>query len=160
VVLVEKERWPTISFLQELWISTAWFFMYEVVILLLGVLQVLHQVWSSAEDNGVPQPALPAARHLPQVCPSVSSLLSLLSLICCTPDFCLKSLINFWIWMKFIHTDSIAIIRFLRDFAYDNVANNRYTVFGRSETEACEILWIAAPKTLIPSYLLYMIRYQ
>ncbi|OEL23687.1 DCC family protein [Dichanthelium oligosanthes] len=29
---------------------------------------------------------------------------------------------------------------FLRDFAYDNVANNRYTVFGRSETEACEIL--------------------
>jgi hypothetical protein len=44
VVLVEKERWPTISFLQELWISTAWFFMYEVVILLLGVLQVLHQV--------------------------------------------------------------------------------------------------------------------
>jgi predicted DCC family thiol-disulfide oxidoreductase YuxK len=32
------------------------------------------------------------------------------------------------------------IIRFLRDFAYDNVANNRYIVFGRSETEACEIL--------------------
>ncbi|WVZ72499.1 hypothetical protein U9M48_020948 [Paspalum notatum var. saurae] len=29
---------------------------------------------------------------------------------------------------------------FLRDFAYDNVANNRYTIFGRSETEACEIL--------------------
>ncbi|CAL4965569.1 unnamed protein product [Urochloa decumbens] len=29
---------------------------------------------------------------------------------------------------------------FLRDFAYDNVANNRYIVFGRSETEACEIL--------------------
>lgn len=29
---------------------------------------------------------------------------------------------------------------FLRDFAYDNVANNRYLVFGRSETEACEIL--------------------
>ncbi|KAL6627340.1 hypothetical protein ACP70R_031066 [Stipagrostis hirtigluma subsp. patula] len=29
---------------------------------------------------------------------------------------------------------------FLRDFAYDNVANNRYAVFGRSETEACEIL--------------------
>lgn len=29
---------------------------------------------------------------------------------------------------------------FLRDFAYDNIANNRYTVFGRSETEACEIL--------------------
>ncbi|KAK8452475.1 hypothetical protein SEVIR_5G118900v4 [Setaria viridis] len=28
----------------------------------------------------------------------------------------------------------------LRDFAYDNVANNRYIVFGRSETEACEIL--------------------
>ncbi|XP_047055565.1 DCC family protein At1g52590, chloroplastic-like [Lolium rigidum] len=29
---------------------------------------------------------------------------------------------------------------FLRDFAYDNVANNRYLVFGRSESEACEIL--------------------
>ncbi|RLN23049.1 DCC family protein [Panicum miliaceum] len=29
---------------------------------------------------------------------------------------------------------------FLRDFAYDNVANNRYTMFGRSEMEACEIL--------------------
>ncbi|KAJ1282368.1 hypothetical protein BS78_03G046600 [Paspalum vaginatum] len=29
---------------------------------------------------------------------------------------------------------------FLRDFAYDNVANSRYTIFGRSETEACEIL--------------------
>lgn len=29
---------------------------------------------------------------------------------------------------------------FLRDFVYDNVANNRYAVFGRSETEACEIL--------------------
>lgn len=29
---------------------------------------------------------------------------------------------------------------FLRDFAYDNVANNRYAVFGRSESEACEIL--------------------
>lgn len=29
---------------------------------------------------------------------------------------------------------------FLRDFAYDNVANNRYVVFGRSETESCEIL--------------------
>jgi hypothetical protein len=26
--------------------------------------QVLHQVWSSAEDNGVPQPAVPAACHL------------------------------------------------------------------------------------------------
>lgn len=42
--------------------------------------------------------------------------------------------------MKFTHTDPFAIIRFLRDFAYDNVANNRYIVFGRSETEACEIL--------------------
>ncbi|TVU21596.1 hypothetical protein EJB05_31244 [Eragrostis curvula] len=29
---------------------------------------------------------------------------------------------------------------FMRDFAYDNVADNRYIVFGRSETEACEIL--------------------
>ncbi|XP_037404671.1 DCC family protein At1g52590, chloroplastic-like [Triticum dicoccoides] len=29
---------------------------------------------------------------------------------------------------------------FVRDFAYDNVANNRYVVFGRSETESCEIL--------------------
>uniref|UniRef100_A0A0A9DBQ0 Uncharacterized protein n=1 Tax=Arundo donax TaxID=35708 RepID=A0A0A9DBQ0_ARUDO len=29
---------------------------------------------------------------------------------------------------------------FVRDFAYENVANSRYTVFGRSETEACEIL--------------------
>ncbi|KAG8053277.1 hypothetical protein GUJ93_ZPchr0001g33141 [Zizania palustris] len=29
---------------------------------------------------------------------------------------------------------------FLRDFAYDNVADNRYTVFGRSESESCEIL--------------------
>uniref|UniRef100_A0ACD5VNR4 Uncharacterized protein n=1 Tax=Avena sativa TaxID=4498 RepID=A0ACD5VNR4_AVESA len=29
---------------------------------------------------------------------------------------------------------------FLRDFAYDNVANNRYLVFGRSESEACKIL--------------------
>ncbi|KAJ4752325.1 DCC family protein [Rhynchospora pubera] len=29
---------------------------------------------------------------------------------------------------------------FLRDFAYDNVANNRYEIFGRSETEACDIL--------------------
>ncbi|XP_078175067.1 putative thiol-disulfide oxidoreductase DCC isoform X1 [Carex rostrata] len=28
---------------------------------------------------------------------------------------------------------------FVRDFAYDNVANNRYEIFGRSETEACEI---------------------
>jgi len=27
--------------------------------------------------------------------------------------------------------------RFVRDFVYDNVANNRYTVFGRSES--CEI---------------------
>lgn len=29
---------------------------------------------------------------------------------------------------------------FLRDFAYDNVADNRYAVFGRSESESCEIL--------------------
>lgn len=29
---------------------------------------------------------------------------------------------------------------FVRDFAYDNIADNRYAVFGRSETEACEIL--------------------
>ncbi|PWZ30150.1 hypothetical protein Zm00014a_033299 [Zea mays] len=29
---------------------------------------------------------------------------------------------------------------FLRDFAYDNVANNRYAMFGRAEAEACEIL--------------------
>uniref|UniRef100_A0A2P2JMU1 JHL06P13.8 protein n=2 Tax=Rhizophora mucronata TaxID=61149 RepID=A0A2P2JMU1_RHIMU len=28
---------------------------------------------------------------------------------------------------------------FIRDFAYDNVANNRYTIFGRSE--ACEIYY-------------------
>ncbi|XP_020572446.1 DCC family protein At1g52590, chloroplastic-like isoform X2 [Phalaenopsis equestris] len=28
---------------------------------------------------------------------------------------------------------------FLRDFAYDGVANNRYVVFGRSETDSCEI---------------------
>jgi predicted DCC family thiol-disulfide oxidoreductase YuxK len=27
--------------------------------------------------------------------------------------------------------------RFIRDFAYDNVANNRYNIFGR--TESCEI---------------------
>lgn len=42
--------------------------------------------------------------------------------------------------MKFTHSYSFVIIRFLRDFAYDNVANNRYIVFGQSETEACEIL--------------------
>uniref|UniRef100_A0A0D9UXD4 DNA/RNA-binding protein Alba-like domain-containing protein n=1 Tax=Leersia perrieri TaxID=77586 RepID=A0A0D9UXD4_9ORYZ len=29
---------------------------------------------------------------------------------------------------------------FMRDFAYDNVADNRYTFFGRSESESCEIL--------------------
>ncbi|XP_072966122.1 DCC family protein At1g52590, chloroplastic [Typha angustifolia] len=29
---------------------------------------------------------------------------------------------------------------FARDFAYDNVANNRYAIFGRSEIESCEIL--------------------
>ncbi|PKA55847.1 DCC family protein [Apostasia shenzhenica] len=28
---------------------------------------------------------------------------------------------------------------FLRDFAYDNVADNRYLIFGRSETGSCEI---------------------
>ncbi|OAY72334.1 DCC family protein, chloroplastic [Ananas comosus] len=28
----------------------------------------------------------------------------------------------------------------VRDFAYDNVANNRYAIFGRSETDSCEIL--------------------
>ncbi|KAL0923855.1 hypothetical protein M5K25_004634 [Dendrobium thyrsiflorum] len=28
---------------------------------------------------------------------------------------------------------------FLRDFTYDNVANNRYVVFGRSEAGSCEI---------------------
>ncbi|KAJ6989480.1 hypothetical protein NC653_022145 [Populus alba x Populus x berolinensis] len=28
---------------------------------------------------------------------------------------------------------------FLRDFVYDNVANNRYTIFGRSES--CEIYY-------------------
>lgn len=33
--------------------------------------QVLHQVWSSAEDNGVSQPAFSSASHLPQLCPSV-----------------------------------------------------------------------------------------
>lgn len=33
----------------------------------------------------------------------------------------------------------LLIIRFVRDFAYDNVANNRYEIFGRSETEACDI---------------------
>eukprot|EP00262_Sarcandra_glabra_P004896 TRINITY_DN16124_c0_g1_i1.p1 TRINITY_DN16124_c0_g1~~TRINITY_DN16124_c0_g1_i1.p1 ORF type:complete len:142 (-),score=6.86 TRINITY_DN16124_c0_g1_i1:300-725(-) len=27
--------------------------------------------------------------------------------------------------------------RFIRDFAYDNVANNRYTIFGRSDS--CEV---------------------
>lgn len=27
--------------------------------------------------------------------------------------------------------------RFLRDLAYDNIANNRYSVFGRTDT--CEI---------------------
>ncbi|XP_008792046.2 DCC family protein At1g52590, chloroplastic [Phoenix dactylifera] len=27
----------------------------------------------------------------------------------------------------------------MRDFAYDNVANNRYMIFGRSESESCEI---------------------
>ncbi|XP_010914868.1 DCC family protein At1g52590, chloroplastic isoform X2 [Elaeis guineensis] len=27
----------------------------------------------------------------------------------------------------------------VRDFAYDNVANNRYMIFGRSESESCEI---------------------
>ncbi|URE00407.1 hypothetical protein MUK42_20501 [Musa troglodytarum] len=28
---------------------------------------------------------------------------------------------------------------FARDFAYDNVANNRYSLFGRSESGSCEI---------------------
>ncbi|PKU84234.1 DCC family protein At1g52590, chloroplastic [Dendrobium catenatum] len=28
---------------------------------------------------------------------------------------------------------------FLRDFTYDNIANNRYVVFGRSEAGSCEI---------------------
>ncbi|ONK81038.1 uncharacterized protein A4U43_C01F24570 [Asparagus officinalis] len=28
---------------------------------------------------------------------------------------------------------------FIRDFAYDNVANNRYVIFGRTETNSCEI---------------------
>jgi predicted DCC family thiol-disulfide oxidoreductase YuxK len=40
----------------------------------------------------------------------------------------------------FVLIDSCHDGRFLRDFAYDNVANNRYLVFGRSESEACEIL--------------------
>lgn len=48
--------------------------------------------------------------------------------------------VNFTTKMWFIPTDSAVVIRFLRDFAYDNVANNRYAMFGRSETEACEIL--------------------
>lgn len=42
--------------------------------------------------------------------------------------------------MQLLPTDSVAVVRFLRDFAYDNVANNRYAMFGRSEAEACEIL--------------------
>ena len=42
--------------------------------------------------------------------------------------------------IRLAYTDSVAMVRFLRDFAYDNVADNRYAVFGRSETEACEIL--------------------
>ncbi|WOK93925.1 hypothetical protein Cni_G02626 [Canna indica] len=28
---------------------------------------------------------------------------------------------------------------FVRDFAYDNVANNRYAIFGSSESDSCEI---------------------
>ncbi|XP_039143026.1 DCC family protein At1g52590, chloroplastic [Dioscorea cayenensis subsp. rotundata] len=28
---------------------------------------------------------------------------------------------------------------FIRDIAYDNVANNRYTLFGRSDTDSCQI---------------------
>ncbi|XP_065033955.1 DCC family protein At1g52590, chloroplastic-like [Musa acuminata AAA Group] len=28
---------------------------------------------------------------------------------------------------------------FVRDFAYDNVANSRYSLFGRSESGSCEI---------------------
>ncbi|KAG0462973.1 hypothetical protein HPP92_021449 [Vanilla planifolia] len=28
---------------------------------------------------------------------------------------------------------------FMRDFAYDNVANNRYLIFGKSETGSCDL---------------------
>lgn len=47
--------------------------------------------------------------------------------------------------MEAVKGDNIFVIPFLcfggcsfiRDFAYDNVANNRYTIFGRSDS--CEI---------------------
>ncbi|RRT55392.1 hypothetical protein GW17_00003660 [Ensete ventricosum] len=37
------------------------------------------------------------------------------------------------------NTPSLNSHRFVRDFAYDNVANNRYSLFGRSESRSCEI---------------------
>jgi hypothetical protein len=83
---------------------------------------------------------------------SMFSILMLFSL--CTFDLCLLKKINHHsIILNFIiqyrstarslltsYTNFVPMVRFLRDFAYDNVADNRYAVFGRSETEACEIL--------------------
>lgn len=43
-----------------------------------------------------------------------------------------------------IHTEVIilypvmCVCRFIRDFAYDNLANNRYSFFGKSDS--CEII--------------------
>ena len=94
--------------------------------------QVIYQVRSCTEDHGIHRFTISPISILSTVCTFVSHAFSVYSL------FVHKILDESG--QRYIYCIlcfMMCVCRFIRDFAYDNVANNRYSLFGKSES--CEI---------------------
>lgn len=90
-------------------------------------LQGIYQVRGCAEDHGIHKSTLSAASFLSASCASVSRPISIVYFV------------NYEIPLpdSLVNIVQLFFCSFLRDFVYDNVANNRYTIFGKSDS--CEI---------------------
>lgn len=100
--------------------------------------QVIHKVRSCSEDNGIHWLTIPSAGILHSVYASVSHHFQVLAILCEANVEINDAVVETYTDpVLFTFTLSIWDCRFVRDFVYDNVASNRYTIFGHSDS--CEL---------------------